>query len=589
MLQITSLLIILLITIILFIWGRWRYDIVALIGLLLGVIVGVVPFESAFSGLGNPAVITVACVMVISYAISQTGILDYLIKYITPVSSNIYIHLLVLCSITAVLSAFMNNIGALALMLPVAIKTAEKNKRPAALVLMPIALASALGGLTTVIGTPPNLLIASFRAQITNHPFSMFDFTPVGLAVAIIGILFIALIGWRLLPADREGTKSLDELFPLQDYITEIKVPSESKMIGKTVKDLEDIIDSELIIIGLIRRKQKRLVISRDEILESNDVLIIEIQHDDLEKLLDKGKLDLVHDKISSENLRSDEIRLIEAVVPQGSRAEGRSSQGLRLRSRYNINLLAISREGKAFKKRLNHVNLCAGDVILLQGHADTLAESTVNLGFLPLQEHDKPQPATRNAILSLGFFFAAIVLATLHILPIQIAFTVVVVALVLTKVIPVRKIYASIDWPIIVLLAAMIPLGSALETTGATQAIVNTILPLAKHLPLYATLGILMIITMTLSDFMNNAATTVVMAPIAIKLAEALHISIDPFLMTVAIAASCSFLTPIGHQNNTLVMGPGGYKFYDYIRLGLPLEILVVLVSLPMILLVWH
>jgi len=572
----------------LFIWGYWRYDVVALIALALSIAIGAVPFHKAYTGLSNPAVITVACVMVISAAINHSGSLRFLIRKINFENKSTILHVGALTLISAILSAFMNNVGALTLMMPIAIQTAIKSKRSPSLVLMPIALGSALGGLTTVIGTPPNLLISSYRQRITGNPFAMFDFAHVGLYVAIAGIIFIMLIAWRLIPSKRKAATRQEDLFQVQDYITELKISKDSPLIGKTVKEVEKMIKADCIA-GIIRDERKRLVVQGFFVLEENDILIVEANPEDLQELIEAGKLELISEHpLSSEELSSPEVGLLEAVVPQGSRIERRSAKRLNLRSRYNINLLGIAREGKAFKKRITDVNLRAGDVVLLQGRSEGLVENVASIGFLPLVERGLSIGLNRRAFLPLLIFLIAIALAMFRVLPVEIAFAGAVLAMVVLRLIPTRLIYDSIDWPIIILLAAMIPIGNALQTTGGTALIVHVLIALTKSLsPMYI-LALLLIITMTLSDFMNNAATAVVMAPIAASIAQSLHVSVDPFLMAVAIGASCSFLTPVGHQNNTLVMGPGGYKFSDYIKVGLPLEILIVIIAVPLILHAW-
>ncbi len=572
-----------------FIWGYWRYDVVAILALTASVAVGAVPFSDAYSGLANPAVITVACVMIISDAIRRSGAMSLVVKKITSVTSSATLHIATLSIISAVLSAFMNNVGALALMMPVAIQTALKSKRSPSLVLMPIALASGLGGLTTLIGTPPNLLISNYRAQIVADPFSMFSFSLVGVPVAIIGIIFISLVGWRLMPGRRKAARKPEEMFQIQDYIAEIKIPAGSQLIGKTVKELEKKLHSDFVLIGIIRNKRKRFVLPPEHRLKQDDILIIESTPQVLEEILQQGSIELIGtEKITSDVLRSEDVALIEAVIPPGARIENRSSQTSRLRSRYRINLIAIARQGKPFKKRLNKVKLRAGDVVLLQGPTDTLKENISSLGFLPLIERGLQVGVRKYKWLPTVIFIVGIVLTALQLLPVQIAFGGVVLAMILTRSIPTRLIYDGIEWSVILLLAAMIPIGHALQTTGGTALISHFILKLTVHLPHIYILGLLLVVTMTLSDFMNNAATAVVMAPIAGSVAQAMHASPDPFLMAVAIGASCSFLTPVGHQNNTLVMGPGGYKFSDYIRLGLPLEIIILIISLPLLVWFW-
>lgn len=573
----------------LFISGYWRYDIVALVALMAAVAVGAVPFSNTFSGFSNPAVITVACVMIVSQAITRSGVVDFAVKKLTPVTNNAILHMLSLCFLAGLLSAFMNNIGALALLMPIAIQTANKSNRSPSMVLMPIAFSSALGGLCTVIGTPPNLLIATYRQQITGKAFAMFDFSPVGIALAIAGILFIALIGWRLIPYKRKAPSQAEDLFQIKDYMTEIKVPANSPIVDKTVRDLENLIEGDFTIIGMIRKKSKQLIISASKIIYADDILIIEASHDDLKKLIGAGKLELVgEDNVSPEMLKSKDVQLAEAVVPSGSRIEGRSAQSMRLRSRFHTNLLAIAREGKPFKERLNHVKLVGGDVVLLQGDANNIRENIVNLGFLPLVERSFELKLRRKAYVPIFVFIIAILLAALQVLPVEISFAGAVLALVVFNIIPLRMLYRSIDWSIIVLLAALIPVGAALQTTGGTELIANSILNLTGHVSNTVLLGILLVLTMTISDVINNVATAVIMGPIAVSIANGLHVSIDPFLMAVAVGASCSFLTPIGHQNNTLVLGPGGYKFSDYFKMGLPVEIIVLVIAVPLIPWIW-
>lgn len=572
----------------LFISGYWRYDIVALTALLSLVLIGVIPFQEAFTGFANPAVITVACVMVLTDAMTESGLIDKLVQAITPHGGTIVTAIAGLCLISAVLSAFMNNVGALALMMPVAIRTAQQHKSSPALFLMPIGFSSVLGGLSTAIGTPPNLLISAYRMQVTGQAFAMFDFTPVGAIVAVVATFFIALLGWRLLP-ERKAPARPEDLFQVHDYITEVRITEDSRAVGMTRSEFEKDIASDSVIIGLIRGKKRHVVIQPDEILFAKDILILEANPDSLEKIIKDGQLELEGgEDITRHLLGSEDVSLIEAVVPQGSRVEGRSAQRLRIRSRFQINLLAIARQGQSVKNRLNHVDFEAGDVVLLQGKSEELLESVLSLGFLPLVERGVKVGLPQRAFLPTMVFLASVMLAGLQILPIHIAFGCAVLTLVLINIIPTRRLYENIDWSIIVLLGAMIPVGGALQSSGGTKLIADTIVGLAQYTSPTVILVLLLMVTMTLSDVMNNAATAVVMAPIGVSIAHGLHANIDPFLMAVAVGASCSFLTPISHQNNTLVMGPGGYRFGDYIWLGLPVELIVLITGVPLILWYW-
>ena len=581
--------VVLIATIASFIWGFWSYDTTAMLALLVLVILGQIPTTEAFIGFSNPAVITVAAVMIITEAINQSGLVEQVVIRIAPLTNNVILYIGLLTSITAVLSAFMNNVGALALMMPIAISSAINAKISPSIILMPLSFASVLGGLCTSIGTPPNLLISSYREEITGYAFSMFDFSPVGVVVAVLAILMIATIGWRVIPVRQKASSQSHEKYPIQDYITEIQIPENSPVVGINRYKLEHLTQGDFTLLGIIRGRKKRLSIPPDEILQAKDVLIIEASHDDLHNLVEAGKLELVGGEIiSPESLRGDDISTIEAVVPPGSRIEGRSWQRMRIRSRLQVNLLAIARSGRAIRNRLNHVNLNAGDVVLVQGRAETIQENIVNLGLVPLAERTINFGFRRKMVIPIIIFFMAILLAALKITSVAVSFSAAVMFLVIFNVFPMRRVYRNIDFSIIVLLAAMIPIGGALQSSGATKMISGLVFSIAgTHSPTLL-LGLLLFVTMTLSDVMNNAATAVVMSPIAASMAQGMHLSVDPFLMAVAVGASCSFLTPISHQNNTLVMGPGGYKFYDYLNLGLLVEIIVLLVGIPMISWYW-
>lgn len=584
-----SIIIILVIAMVLFIWGRWRYDIVAIIALATAAMVGAVPFSEIYTGLDNSAVITIACVMVISQAISRSGVLNHLVYRIGHITKYPSLHVASLGFITMLMSGFMNNLGALALIMPVAIKTALEQKRSPTFILMPLGFASALGGLMTLIGTPPNLIIANFRHSVTGQYFNMFNYTPVGAIVAIVGLLFIVTIGFRLMPKNRKVPKNMSDMFSIEDYIFEVTVTEKSKLVDKTYAEISEALNLDFVIIGVVRDKAKRWTIDKNTTFNAGDILIVETSTDNLQLFLQQTKTELTSSNpIAEKTLESNEVNLLEAVIPQGAQIEGKTLQSARLHARHHINVLAISREGQPLRKRLKDVALKAGDIVLLQGPTETMPEAVAKLGFLPLIEKDINIQTSAKAYLPLGIFLIAIILTTLQIMPVAVAFGGAILGMVLTKQIPVRSLYDSIDWPIIILLAAMIPLGTALQTTGGTDMIAEHLASLAKYLSPTWLLLIVMIVTMTISDFMNNAATAIVMAPIAYTLALTLNVNPDTYLMGVAIASSCSFLTPIGHQNNILVMGPGGYKFFDYLRLGLPLEIIVLVISMPALLHFW-
>jgi len=585
-------------TMVLFLWGRWRHDVVALAALLACVFTGLVSAEEAFAGFGHPAVITVACVLVLSQGLQQSGAIDALMQRLLPASAGPIVTMALLTSLAALLSAFMNNIGALALLMPVGIQVAARHQLPAGRILMPLAFGSILGGMTTLIGTPPNLIVSGFRAEINGAGYALFDFLPVGLVVAGGGILFITLIGWRLVPA-RERIDL--ERFETSAYLTEVRVPEKSKAVGMNLYELGKALEkADALVIGLISNEMEIPAPPPNRIVRADDILVLEAEPEtlsaalsDLELKLEEDKRDELQEQDGKKSarkkaVRSDEITLAEVAVLPNSTLVGRSATDARLRTRYGVNLLAISRYGRHSIGRLRSTLLEAGDVLLLQGAPANIAQLAADTGCVPLAERELRLPDKRRALTATAIMAAAIAATASGLVPAAISFAAGVLATMLTDVIPLRRVYSAIDWPVIVLLAALLPVAGALSSTGAADLIANALMEnVAQGSPIIA-LTVLLIVTMTLSDFMNNAATSAIMCPIAIGIAQQLGVRVDPMLMAVAIGASCAFLTPIGHQNNTLILGPGGFRFSDYWRLGLPLELLVIAIGVPMILLVW-
>nr|WP_059390805.1 SLC13 family permease [Pseudomonas toyotomiensis] len=584
----------------LFIWGRWRHDVVALGALLACVIVGLVPEREAFAGFGHPAVITVACVLVLSHGLQRTGGVSRLAQRLLPSGAGVLLSIAALTGLGALLSAFMNNVGALALLMPIALQIAARLELPPGRVLMPLAFGTILGGMTTLIGTPPNLIVSSFRAQHGSGPFAMFDFSPVGVAVALAGVLFITLLGWRLVPKREVGNAAS---FDTGHYLTEARVKEGGKAQGKTLREIEQLLDeADAQVVAMVRNKLRLTAPNPRRVLQADDVLVIEADPQELGEVL--GQLDLLleaereakeaeqkEDKEgeTEKKASNDEDRAMqELLVKPDSSLIGRSASSTRLRSRYSINLLAISRQSHRSIKRLRSTLIQSGDVLLMQGSAEDIGEFASDYDCVPLAARAINIPDPRQANLALGIMLLAIAAAAFGLLSAAIAFACGVLAYMLLRLVPLRAVYESIDWPVIVLLGALIPVAGAMSATGAADLLARLLMENLAQGNAIITLTLLLVVTMTLSDFMNNAATAAVMCPIALSAASQLGVSPDSLLMAVAIGASCSFLTPIGHQNNTLILSPGGFRFGDYWRLGLPLEILVVLVSVPMLLWIW-
>ncbi len=576
---------ILLVALVLFVWGRWRYDLVAGAALTISVLLGVVEARDAFAGFSDPAVVTVVLVLILSAAIRESGVLDRVIGAAEPVMTSPGIMVATLTGLTAVLSAFMNNVGALAVVMPAAIVAAERTGRSPAIVLMPIAFGSLLGGLVTLIGTPPNLLISVVRREHGGEPFGMFDFAPVGLAIACVGVAYLA-FAWRLLPPDRRGAPLPSARFKIEDYVTEAKITNSSSLIAKTVGEVED--ENEVSLVAVIRGDVRRVVPWSTMKLQRGDVLVIEAGSAALKRVVDQHKLELVGSKETDEQLlTSDGYGIAEVVVMASSPLIGRSAFDIGLR-RYGVNLLAVSRQGKRVTSRLKHVRFEAGDVLVLQGQLDAMSLTQEELGCLPLAERKISLGRPVRAFLPVLVMLGAVALATAGTLPVSIAFLAAVVLLGVLRVMPLNDMYAAVDWPVVVLLAALIPVTAALEKTGGTELIASTIVSLSQGWSPMVAVAFFLLATLAITPVLNNAATVLLMGPIAAGYAKKSGLSIDPFLMAVVIGASCDFLTPFGHQSNTLVYGPGGYRFGDYARLGLPLTLIVIAVGLPMILLVW-
>lgn len=623
----------------LFLWGRFRHDIVALAALLACIIVGVVPANEAFAGFGHPAVITVACVLIISQGLRNTGAVDWLVRTILPRDAGRLLTMLSLLGLGAALSGFMNNVGAMALLMPVAIQLSGRLNLAPGQILMPLAFGTILGGMTTLVGTPPNLIVSGFREEAGMGQFAMFDFAPVGVAVAVLGILFIAVIGWRLVPARKSAAG--DE-FETGRYLTEVRVPEKSKAVGLTLRGFEtEIDDSGAQIVGLVRNEVRMTAPSGGRRIKAEDILVLQADVDALAETLSVFGIKLEEEKSTSEDKeekdekddkagegrdsaeaaardvakrestavknpevddeaeaedddadesddRDSDIVLRELAVLPGSTIVGQSASGLKLRGRYGLNLLAVSREGHPPKARLRHLKLKSGDLLLMQGSSEIMAEFINDTGCVPLGERELRIPDKRMAIIAGAIMLGAIGIVTLGLLPAAAAFTLGVVASMLLRTVPLRQVYTAIDWPVIVLLGALIPVAGAMESTGAAGLLAEFLVGTIAQGNAVAALAVVLITTMFLSDVMNNAATAAVLCPIAIGIAAALGVNADSFLMAVAIGASCAFLTPIGHQNNTLILGPGGFHFGDYWRVGLLVEALVVAVSIPLLLLVW-
>ncbi len=567
-----------------FLWEKFRYDVVACVALIAAVSLGLLPAKDAFSGFSDDLVIIVGSALVVSAGVARSGVVDLAIKKFFPALSSLHGQMLLLLITVTVLSAFIKNIGALAIMMPVAFQFARRSNVPPSVFLMPMAFSALLGGLMTQIGTSPNIAVSRLRQELTGEPFTMFDFTPVGATLAVAGIIFLIFFYW-LVPRRENQNPSLQEALEGSSFATEAHIPPQSPFIQRPLHQLLKIAEGE-VTASAVLRGETRLSPFPDILLHAEDILLLEGPSEALDRIVSQANLSLAGN-VSPRAGRGD-LSSIEAVIGRGSPLIGQTAQELSLVHTYGVNLLAVSRQGKRIRERLGQLTLRSGDVVLLQGLRAQMPSILTELGCLPLAEREILLGTSRNVLIPLAILVIAMGATALGIAPVAMAFFTAALAMVAFGVIPVSEVYRAVDGPILVMLAALIPVADTLRTSGGSDVIAGWLNTVAGGLPAWGAVAMILLTAMAVTPFLNNAATVLVMAPIAASFATGLGYKPEAFLMAVAIGAGCDFLTPIGHQCNTLVMGPGGYRFSDYPRLGLPLSILIVLVSVPALLMVW-
>jgi di/tricarboxylate transporter len=569
-----------------FIWDRFRYDMVACCALIAAVAVGIVPFDEAFSGFSDDIVIIVGSALVVSAAVARSGIVDIAIKKFFPNLTSIRTQLALLMIVVAVLSAFIKNIGALAIMMPVAFQFSKRSGISPSKYLMPMAFSALLGGLMTQIGTSPNIVVSQLRADLTGTPFTMFDFTPVGAILTLVGITFLLFFHW-LVPSRTRQNTSLEEAVEIANYTSEATVSAQSNVVGRPLGELLKRGDGEVIATAILRGAT-RMSPFPDLNLRENDTIILEGRSAAIDRVVSGAKLQLSGKPLKGRGQQLDDLISIEAIISRESPLSGLSARELALSYTRGVNLLAVSRRGQRLSERLRDLTLMAGDVIVLQGNRNALPGVMQDFALLPLAQREVMLGTKRKAFIPLVILAAAMISTALGWVPVAIAFFAAALGMAVFRAIPLTDLYKAVDGPILIMLAALIPVADTLRTSGASELIAGALGDVATGMPPWAALAMILITAMGVTPFLNNAATVLVMGPIAASFATALAYRPEAFLMAVAIGAGSDFLTPVGHQCNTLVMGPGGYKFSDYPRLGLPLSFIIVLVSVPTLLWVW-
>ena len=570
-----------------FIWGRFRYDVTAVLALLAALAIGIVKPKDAFKGFADDIVIIVASALVISAAVQRSGVIERALQFVSRRIRKVRGQLLVLTASVGFASALVKNIGALAMLMPAAFQMAKKSETSPSVFLMPMATASLLGGLMTLVGTSPNIIVSRVREQMIGQPFGMFDYTPVGLGLLLMGLVYLV-VAYRLIPADRRAAPTMGEALDIKGYVTEAEVPETSPAVGETVDAFLERHEREVTITKVLRAGIRTSPTHEMELV-AGDVLILGGEPDALERVIAGDKLKLEgEDRETVADAKTDEVGVIEAVIRVDSPLIGQTAGRLDLQARFGVNLIAISRQGEHLSRRLGKTILRAGDVIVLQGRLDALPEKLRELGCLPLAERELRLGTSKRSWLPIAILAVAMFATAMAWVPVAVAFFAAAGLVVATGALPIREAYDHVEWPILVMLGALIPVSDSLRTTGASDVIATWLAHIAATLPAWGAVGLILLAAMAVTPFLNNAATVLVMAPIAATFAHDLGYRPDAFLMATAVGAGCDFLTPIGHQCNTLVMGPGGYRFGDYARLGAPLSLLVLVVGTPLILAVW-
>lgn len=575
-------------TIVAFVWGRWRYDLIALAALAVGVALGLIPAKAAFEGFANDIVIIIASALVLSAAVARSGVVDLLMAPLLPRLKDERTQVPVLAGTTAVLSMATKNVGALALMMPSALQIARRTGVSPGRLLMPMSFGSLVGGLAVLVGTSPNIIVSEVRQKTLGQPFGMFDFLPVGGILTVLAVAYLA-FAYRLLPRSRQAAIDVDAALAAQAYVTEVEVPEDWSFDQGRVGALKKAADGAVSVVAILRGRRRIEAPHANLKIQPGDVLLLEGEQQELNQLIVTAKLRLRDaDRPVAMNAPTEEVRVVEAVIGAESDLIGQSARSVTLSDAHGVNLLGVSRGGRRMAGRLATIRLRAGDIIVLQGAEQSLPAALQALGLLPLAEREVRLGGVRHAVLPVAILAAAMALVAAGMIPVAAGFFGAAVLVVASGALRMREAYAALEAPVLVLVAALIPVSDTVQKTGGADLIAGWLSGAFHGLPPIATLTAMMAVAMAATPFLNNAATVLIAAPIGMGLAQRLGLSPDPFLMAVAVGAGCDFLTPVGHQCNTLVLGPGGYRFGDYARLGAPLSALILLVAPWLIAWVW-
>jgi di/tricarboxylate transporter len=571
-----------------FIWGKFRIDGVAICVLVALFVFGLITPEQTVAGFTSQATITIAAMFVISTGLVRTGLVEWAARHIDRLAGKTEMRLIMVIALTAAaLSAFLINTAVVAIFIPVAMVLARSRKTAPSRVLMPLSFASQFGGVCTLIGTSTNLIVNSIGVERGLAPFGFFEFLPLGLAMTGAGMVYLATVGRILLPVRKAEEEQVDR-FRLADYLAQAEVQEKSPLVGQTWERAKLKKETQVELTNLFRAG-KAVSRPRRTVTRPGDVLLL---HGNIEQILQMesrfGLKIMKEARVKDQELRSHDMKLTEVVIPPGSNLIGRTIEKAAFFHRHGLSILAIQRRNRTLRESLADINLKENDTVLLLGHKDDLVHIMNSPNVIVTNELTELYLRKDRAIMAVAALSLVVILSTLSILPIMLAAIIGAVAMVVTRCLTVEEAYRAIDWKIIFLLGGMIPLGLALEQSGAAAWMVNNLLqPVAGNGPVVV-LALLYILTAVLTEVMSNVATAAILAPVAFTAAVAANIDPRPFLVAITFAASTSFTTPIGYQTNTMIYAPGGYRFTDFFRVGLPLNVVFFVLSVLLIPLIW-
>jgi di/tricarboxylate transporter len=588
-LDIALTLLIILAALVLFATEKLRVDVVAMLVLITVGVLGLIPPDELFSGFSSSAVITVWAVYMVSGGLFKTGVADAMGKGIVRVAGNREAGLIAVIMLTVgLISAFMNNVGAVAMLLPAVVGISRRTNVPVSKMLIPLAFASLLGGAMTLIGTPANILATGILAERGLPTFGFFEFTPMGLVVLTTGILYMFFIGRRLTPV-RDGARGKEDIERLRDYVTEVRVSGDSRLNGKTLLESRLGQEFDLTVLAIQRENGDLPVLHRETLIQSGDLLIIESSASELmDARQSLGLMIEVDYKLDIDSLEPGEIQVIEVTLAPNSHIVGLSLREISFRDRYGFTALAISRRGRVITERLRDVPLQFGDALLLQGPQHRMAGLQEGDAFQVLEPIELETYRRSKAPIAVGALLLAIGLVIFAGMVISLAMVIAAMIMILFGALKIEEAYDSVDWKTVFLVAGMLPLGLAMELTGTARFVADLMLGLFGPYGPVATLAGIYLLAAIITQAMSNAAAIVLIVPIALDTAFSLDANYKTFTMAVVIGAATSFLSPVGHKANVLVYGPGGYKFTDYARVGALLTVILLIVSMIFLPIIW-